>query len=63
MSETEFSLTFIAGSCGFPSQRVFSRVFRAAEAWSPSAFRRQARSATPPAQIRPPANGNAHVRF
>src|SRR5271156_4708043 len=42
LSETEFSLAFIAGSCGFPSQRVFSQVFCAAEAWTPGEFRRRA---------------------
>jgi transcriptional regulator GlxA family with amidase domain len=45
LSETEFSMAFIAGSCGFPSQRIFSLAFRAAEAWSPGEFRRKARSA------------------
>ena len=44
LSNTEFSLAFIAGSCGFPSLRIFSRGFRAAEAWSPSAFRRKTKS-------------------
>jgi transcriptional regulator GlxA family with amidase domain len=40
--ETEFSIAFIAGNCGFPSQRHFSRVFRAAEGRSPTEFRRKA---------------------
>jgi AraC-like DNA-binding protein len=39
--ETEFSLAFIAGSCGFPNQRTFHRAFRAAEASSPREFRRK----------------------
>ncbi len=39
--ETEFSLAFIAGSCGFPSQRAFHRAFRAAEDSSPGEFRRK----------------------
>jgi transcriptional regulator GlxA family with amidase domain len=42
--ETEFSLAFIAGSCGFPSQRTFLRAFRAAQASSPAEFRRKSRS-------------------
>jgi transcriptional regulator GlxA family with amidase domain len=43
LAETEFSMAFIAGSCGFPNQRIFSQVFRAAEAWSPGQFRRKTR--------------------
>ncbi len=48
--ETEFSIAFIGGNCGFPNQRRFSRAFRAAEGWSPTEFRRRAR------------DGNSHKR-
>ena len=41
LMETEFSMAFIAGSCGFPSPRVFSLAFRAAEACTPGEFRRK----------------------
>jgi AraC family transcriptional regulator len=54
--ETEFSMAFIAGSCGFPSPRLFSRAFRAAEAWSPSEFRRKTRSTQTPGRMLPPSN-------
>jgi transcriptional regulator GlxA family with amidase domain len=57
LSETEFSMAFIAGSCGFPSRRVFSQAFCAAEEWSPSQFRRKARSTKTPGQSLPAPNG------
>ena|SRR5665213_1365640 len=57
LCESEFSLAFIAGSCGFPSQRVFSRVFHAAEGWSPSEFRRKATRAKMSERLLPSANG------
>jgi transcriptional regulator GlxA family with amidase domain len=53
LSETEFSLAFIAGSCGFPNQRIFSRVFRAAEDGSPGEFRRKVKSTQAPRRAHP----------
>jgi AraC-like DNA-binding protein len=55
--ETEFSLAFIAGSCGFPSQRTFQRAFRAAEDSPPGQFRRKSRRAKSSAFVRPSSNG------
>ncbi|HTA31657.1 MAG TPA: AraC family transcriptional regulator [Candidatus Cybelea sp.] len=57
LAETEFSLAFIAGSCGFPSQRIFSRVFRAAQASSPGLFRRKSNGARNPGRLLSPASG------
>jgi transcriptional regulator GlxA family with amidase domain len=57
LSETEFSLAFIAGSCGFPSPRVFTRAFRAAKAGSPGEFRRKARSISSPERAVASPNG------
>jgi AraC-like DNA-binding protein len=54
--ETEFSLAFIAGSCGFASQRAFHRAFRAAQASSPGEFRRQPRNAKSSASQLTPSN-------
>src|ERR1700722_7823543 len=57
LSETEFSLAFIAGSCGFPSPAVFTRAFRAAKAGSPGEFRRKARSIPLPGRSVASRNG------
>jgi transcriptional regulator GlxA family with amidase domain len=59
LSETEFSMAFIAGSCGFPSQRVFSQAFCAAEVWSPGEFRRKARRTKTTGQTLRGSNGTS----